>query len=76
MTMKQISDADDILKLVNSFQGNLYSSRALKPELECLDYLKDINAPMLTTDQCETCEGKLSLNEIYRPVSGMSQTGP
>ena len=55
---EEISDADDILKIVKSFYRNLYSSRALKTERECLEYLKDINAPVLTTVQCETCEGQ------------------
>ena len=68
---EEVSDADDVLKIVKSFYRNLYSSRALKTELECLDYLKDINAPVLTTDQCETCEGKLFLNEIYAALESM-----
>ena len=68
---EEISDADDILKIVKSFYGNLYSSRVLKTERECLEYLKDINAPVLTTLQCEACEGKLSLNEIYAALESM-----
>ena len=56
---------------MKSFYGNLYFNRALKTERECLEYLKDINAPMLTTVQCETCEGKLSLNEIYAAAESM-----
>ena len=43
----------------------------MKTEPECLDYLKDINAPTLTTDQCETSEGKLSLNEIYAALESI-----
>ena len=68
---EEISDANDILKIVKSFYGNLYSSRGLKTEPECLDYLKDINAPVLTAVQCETCENKLSLNEIYAALDSM-----
>ena len=43
----------------------------MKTEQECLEYLKDINTPVLTTVQCETCEGKLSLNEIYAALESM-----
>ena len=68
---EEISDADDILKIVKSFCGNLYSSRALKTEQECFEYLKDINAPVLTTVQCETCEGKLFLHETYAALESM-----
>ena len=35
---EEISEADDILKIVRSFYGNLYSSKALKTECECLEY--------------------------------------
>ena len=51
--------------------GNLYSFRALRTERECLEYLEDVNAPVLTTVQCETCEGKLSLHEIYAALESM-----
>ena len=65
---KEISDADNILKIVKSYFGNLYSSRSLKTEHECLEYLKGTKAHVLTTDQCKSCEGKLSLNEIYQAL--------
>ena len=65
---EEISDADDILKMVKSFYGNLSSSRTLKTERECL---KNINAPVLITVQCETCEDKLSVNEIYAALESM-----
>ena len=68
---KEISDADNILKIVKSYFGNLYSSRSLKTEHECLEYLKGIKAHVLTTDQCKSCEGKLSLNEIYQALVNM-----
>ena len=68
---KEISDADNILKIVKSYFGNLYSSRSLKTGHECLEYLKGIKAHVLTTDQCKSCEGKLSLNEIYQALVNM-----
>ena len=61
---EEISDANDILKIVKSFYGNLYSSRALKTELECLEYLKDINAPVLTAALHSMLSNKSPGNDV------------
>ena len=36
-----------------------------------MDYIKDINAPYLSADEQTTCEGKLTLKEIYEALSNL-----
>ena len=47
----EITGYNEIQKEIKSFYQSLYSRRSLKTERQCLDYLKDINTPKLTTQQ-------------------------
>ena len=47
----EITGFNEIQKEIKSFYQSLYSRKSLKTEKQCLDYLKDINTPKITTWQ-------------------------
>ena len=36
-----------------------------------MDYIEDINAPYLYADERTICEGRLTLNKIYKALSNL-----
>ena len=67
----EISDQTEILKKLNAFYSNLYSSKPLVTEQECMDYLSEINTPYLTVDQANLCGGKVTVREGLRILQQM-----
>ena len=57
----EITGFNEIQKEITSFYQSLYSRKSLKTEKQCLDYLKDINTPKLTTQQKMVCKEKLTV---------------
>ena len=57
----EITGFNEIQKEIKSFYQSLYSRKSLKTEKQCLDYLKDINTPKITTQQKMVCEEKLTV---------------
>ena len=47
----EITGCNEIQKEIKSFYQGLYSRKSRKTEKQCLDYLKDINTPEVTTQQ-------------------------
>ena len=45
--------------------------RPFKTEQECLNYLTDINTTLLSEHESLSCEGKLTLKEIYQALESM-----
>ena len=61
----EITGFNEIQKEIKSFYQSLYSRKSLKKEKQCLDYLKDINTPKITTQQKMKCEEKLTVKECF-----------
>ena len=59
----KISDQAKISKKLKAFYSNLYSSKSLVTEQECMDYLSEITTPYLTGNQANLCEGKVTVQE-------------
>ena len=60
-----------IMKNLKSFYRTLYTRKSCKTERQCFEYLAEINTPVLTPDEIELCEGKLTLNEIFNALNTM-----
>ena len=60
-----------IMKNLKSFYRTLYTRKSCKTERQCFEYLAEINTPVLTPDEIELCEGKLTLNEIFNALNIM-----
>ena len=60
-----------ILRKIEGFYNSLYTGKSLKTEQECLNYLTDINTPLLSEHESLSCEGKLTLKEIYQVIESM-----
>ena len=43
--------------------------KSIKTEKECLDYLADINSPILTNEEQRPCEGQLTPVEVFDALS-------
>ena len=63
---------NEIQKEIKSFYQSLYSSKSLKTKKQCLDYLKDINTPKLTTWQKKVSEEKMTVKECFDTLLSMS----
>ena len=68
----EITGFNEIQKEIKSFYQSLYSRKSLKTEKQCLDYLKDINTPKITTQQKMVCEEKLTVKECFDTLLTMS----
>ena len=63
-----LSNPTTILQEFKGFYNSLYTSKSLKSEQECLGDLNDINTPLLSEHESLSCEGKLTLKEIYQAL--------
>ena len=68
----EITGFNEIQKEIKSFYQSLYSRKSLKTGKQCLDYLKDINTPKITTWQKKVCEEKLTVKEFFDTLLTMS----
>ena len=50
---------------MKEFYSNLYKRRSSKSETDCLNYLKNINIPKLSTEDMNKCEGRLTKQECW-----------
>ena len=65
-----------ILQEIKGFHNSLYAGKSLKTEQECLNYLTDINTPLLSEHESLSCEGRLTLKEIYQVLESMPEGNP
>ena len=56
---------------VRAYHTNLYSRRSLHTEKDCLEYLANLNCPIITEDERGACEGMLSQGEIYNSLKDL-----
>ena len=68
---QEIINLEHIRKEIKSFSENLYTTKSLKTERECLEYLSRINTPHLSQSDKASCEGKLTLQNIWDALIGM-----
>ena len=61
----EITDPKHIRSELMSFYSNLYKTRSMKTEAECLEYLNSINVPCLTDSDTQSCEGRLTIKECW-----------
>ena len=59
------------MRKLNTNYSSLYARKSIKTEKECLDYLADINFPILTNEQQCLCEGQLTPVEVFDALSNM-----
>ena len=67
----QIDDLQIIMSEIKTFYSKLYKNAYVKTEEECLQYLSNLNTPVLTEDEISLCEGKLTLNECWEALNSM-----
>ena len=65
------SDPTTILEELKTFYGQLYRSRSFKTEAQCYEYLNEINTPHVSSDEIDSCEGKLSMKECFEALTAM-----
>ena len=59
------------MRKLNTYYSSLYARKSIKTEKECLDYLADINSPILTNEEQYLCEGQLMPVEVFDALSNM-----
>ena len=65
------TDPKCIMAELKKYYSELYSSRSLKTETECMDYLQSLNLPKLLNEDKLSCEGKLTLQECWEALNAM-----
>ena len=68
---KVITDQDTILKDLKKFYSSPYTRKSLKTEKECVEFLADINIPLLSSDNQKVYGTCLMLMELYDALNGM-----
>ena len=68
---KTLNNPTAILQKIKGFYNSLYTGKSLETEQECLNYLTDINTPLLSEHESLSCEAKLTLKEIYQALESM-----
>ena len=66
-----VLNPEKVLSEVRAYYTNLYSRRSLHTEKDCLEYLADLNCPILNEDKMEACEGMLSQAKIYNSLKDL-----
>ena len=59
------------MRKLNTYYSSVYAKKSIKTEKECLDYLADINSPILTNEEQRLCEGQLSPVEVFDALTNM-----
>ena len=68
---QEIDNPEHIRKQIKSFYENPYTKKSLQTERECLEYLTRINTPHLSESDKASCEGKLTLQNIWEALISM-----
>ena len=66
-----LSNPTAVLQKIKGLYNSLYTRKSLETEQECLNYLTDINTPLLSEHENLSCESKLTLKEIYQTLESM-----
>ena len=61
---------------LRSFYRTLYSKKLLMSEKQCMEYLADINTPVLSSEMKDLCDNHFTLNEISIALNAMSSSKP
>ena len=59
------------MRKLNTYYSSLYARKSIKTEKECLDYLADINSPILTNEEQYLCERQITPVEVFDALSNM-----
>ena len=62
---QEIANPEHIRKQIKSFYEYLYTKKSLQTERECLEFLTRINTPHLSESDKASCEGQLTLQNIW-----------
>ena len=68
---QEIANPEHIRKQIKSFYEYLYTKKSLQTERECLEFLTRINTPHLSESDKASCEGKLTLQNIWEALISM-----
>jgi len=69
---KVTTNPNEILKMLKSFYGNLYSRRNSFTEDECLEFIHCLDLPRLNEEEKNKCEGSITQRECYECLKKMS----
>ena len=61
-----------IMTKLKSFYSTLYSRKSSMSEKQCMDYLAEINTPVLSSEVKDLCDNHITLNEIFTALNAMS----
>ena len=61
-----------IMTNLKSFHTTLYSKKSLMSEKQCMEYLTDINIPVLSSEMKDLCDNYITLIEIFTALNAMS----
>ena len=67
----EVLNPENVLSEVRAYYANLHSGKSLHTEKDCLEYLANLNCPILTEEERGACESMLSLGEIYNSLKGL-----
>ena len=64
----ELSEPETILSGIKSCYSKLYRKRNNKTETDCSNYLKTLNLPRLTDDECSLCESEFTKRECWEAL--------
>ena len=67
----EIRDLSVIMSHIKSLYSSLYKRRSSKNEKVCLEYLRSLNLPQISSCECESCEGLLTRKECWEALESM-----
>ena len=70
---KEIINQKEILHFILNFFQEKYSRKIQVTEKECEDFLSSVQVSSLTAEEAESCEGKLSKQEVFLSLNSMSK---
>ena len=72
----ELSESETLHCSIKSFYSTLCEKRNDKAETDCSDYLKTLNLPRLTDDECRLFEGELTKRECWEALQTMRNKSP
>ena len=61
-----------IMTKLKSFYRTLYSGKSLMSEKQYMEYLAEINTPVLSSEMKDLCDNHITLNQIFTALNAMS----